>query len=168
MSNGESAGYGYDAHGKVYPYGSLRQSPPKNNALIPTGATISPPESSHNSSDDEEPKRRRGRNLENLAELQAAIRIIKQRKESSPNQSSPRLEIALDALTNAQAFGNRYDLGASFSAAIQNASAILGEQSGLKPRLDTKQSSRQVPASGSGGATAPISKVAQAAKKRPH
>jgi hypothetical protein len=66
----------------------------------------------------------------------------------------PRTEIVPDAPTrrtkaNAQAFGNRYDFGASLNAAIQNASAILVDQSGLKPRLDTKQSSRQVPASGS-------------------
>jgi hypothetical protein len=52
---------------------------------------------------------------------------------------------------NTQEFGSRYDFGASLSAAIQNASAILGEQGDLKPRLDTKQSSRQVPASGSDG-----------------
>jgi hypothetical protein len=48
--------------------------------------------------------------------------------------------------TNGQAFGNRYDFGASLNAAIQSASAILGEQSGLSARPDTKQSSREVPA----------------------
>jgi Carbohydrate/starch-binding module (family 21) len=70
-----------------------------------------------------------------------------------------RAEIVPDAPTrrtkaNTQAFGNRYDFGASLSAAIQNASAIFGERSGLEPRWDTKQSSCQVPAFGSGGATA--------------
>jgi hypothetical protein len=84
----------------------------------------------------------------------------------------PRTEIVPDAPTrrtkvNAQAFGNRYDFGASLSAAIQNASAVLGEQSGLKPRLDTKQSSRQVPALRSGAATAPVAKVSQAGKSTP-
>jgi hypothetical protein len=84
----------------------------------------------------------------------------------------PRPEIVPDAPTrrtkaNTQAFGNRYDFGASLNAAIQNASAILGDQSGLTPRLDTKPSSRQVPASGSGGVIAPRSKVTQAAKNTP-
>jgi Carbohydrate/starch-binding module (family 21) len=52
---------------------------------MPTGAMMSPPESLQNSSDDEQTNRRRGRELENLAELQAAIRIIEQRREGSPN-----------------------------------------------------------------------------------
>jgi hypothetical protein len=81
----------------------------------------------------------------------------------------PRVEIVPDAPTrrtklNTQAFGNRYDFGASLSVAIQNA---LGERSGLKSRLDTKQSSRQVSALGSGGVTAPVSKVLQAGKSTP-
>jgi Carbohydrate/starch-binding module (family 21) len=100
MSNGDSSGNGYDSQSRVDPYGSLRQSPPpKTNMLIPTGATISPPESSHNSSDDEEPNNGRGRNLENLAELQAAISILQQRKESSPNrgdEENTRARLALD------------------------------------------------------------------------
>jgi hypothetical protein len=84
----------------------------------------------------------------------------------------PRAEIVPDALTrrtkvNTQAFGNRYDFGASLSVAIQNASRILGERSGLKSRLDTNQSSRQVSALGSGGVTAPVSKVLQAGKSMP-
>ncbi len=100
LSNGDSSGNGYDSQSRVDPYGSLRQSPPpKTNMLIPTGATISPPESSHNSSDDEESNNGRGRNLENLAELQAAISILQQRKESSPNrgnEESTRARLALD------------------------------------------------------------------------
>ena len=56
-----------------------------NNALIPTGAMISPPDSSHNSSDDEESNRGRTRQLDNLAELQAAIQQIELRREGSPN-----------------------------------------------------------------------------------
>lgn len=50
---------------------------------------MSPPDSSQNSSDDEaSSRRRRGRHLENLAELQAAIRIIEQHRESSPNRTN--------------------------------------------------------------------------------
>ena len=69
--------------------GSLRQSPsPLNDLQMPTGAVISPPDSSTNSSDDETNlKRGRVRELENLAELQAAIRIIEQHRESSPNRA---------------------------------------------------------------------------------
>jgi hypothetical protein len=47
---------------------------------IPAGAVISPPDSQQNSSDEEETKGSRGRQLENLAELQAAIRIIEQQR----------------------------------------------------------------------------------------
>jgi len=69
---------------------SVRQSPPPaaEQSKIPPGAIISPPDSAINSSDDEEIKLEgsRGRELENLAELQAAIREIEQRKESSPSR----------------------------------------------------------------------------------
>ena len=70
--------------------GSLRQSPPPvtNETQIPAGAVISPPDSAQNSSDEEDTKGSRGRQLENLAELQAAIRIIEQRRESSPNRKA--------------------------------------------------------------------------------
>lgn len=69
---------------------SVRQSPPPaaEQSKIPPGAIISPPDSALNSSDDEELKVEgsRGRELENLAELQAAIREIEQRKERSPSR----------------------------------------------------------------------------------
>ncbi|KAJ5173060.1 hypothetical protein N7492_005653 [Penicillium capsulatum] len=67
----------------VDPHASLRQSPPPlNNAAIPPGAVISPPESAPNSSDEESPYRRdQGINLE---ELEAAVRSIEPRKDSSP------------------------------------------------------------------------------------
>ena len=66
---------------------SLRQSPPPvNDARIPTGAVISPPDSGQNSSDDEENiKFGRSRELENMAELQAAISVITQHRDGSPN-----------------------------------------------------------------------------------
>lgn len=79
-------------NGNIDPNGSLRQSPPPaNNLLIPTGATISPPESAHNSSDDEDIYRRRGRELENLEELQEAIKAIEQRREGSPNRTKDEI-----------------------------------------------------------------------------
>lgn len=64
--------------------GRIRSPPPVNTSLVHTGSIISPPESLHNSSDEEDNARGRGRELENLAELQAAIRTIEQRKDGSP------------------------------------------------------------------------------------
>lgn len=80
---------------------SLRQSPPPvtDDAQIPAGVVISPPDSASNSSDDEETKEERGRQLENLAELQAAIRVIEQHRESSPNRTTGEGSKANQALT---------------------------------------------------------------------
>lgn len=67
---------------------SIHQSPPPvNNAIIPPGALVSPPDSMPTSSDDEgSPRRARGRPLKKLAELQEAIRNIEQRRASSPER----------------------------------------------------------------------------------
>lgn len=64
---------------------SLRQSPPPvNDAKIPTGAVISPPDSTQNSSeDDEEPRRGPSRRLAKLEDLQQAIRSIEQHRGAS-------------------------------------------------------------------------------------
>ena len=55
---------------------------------MPAGAVISPPDSKENSSEDEDEKRMptHDRAIENLEELQAAIRIIGQHRESSPDR----------------------------------------------------------------------------------
>ncbi|MCJ1283546.1 hypothetical protein MMC26_002876 [Xylographa opegraphella] len=68
--------------------GNPRQFSPLLSGLgIPTGAAMSPPDSAQNSSDEEtNVKTGRTRELENLAELQAAIRIIEQHRESSPTR----------------------------------------------------------------------------------
>ncbi|MCJ1405134.1 hypothetical protein MMC11_008360 [Xylographa trunciseda] len=64
-----------------------RFSPLLSGLTIPTGAAMSPPDSAQNSSDEETNIRTgRTRELENLAELQAAIRIIEQHRESSPTR----------------------------------------------------------------------------------
>ncbi|KAI2725989.1 CAZyme family CBM21 [Penicillium roqueforti] len=69
----------------IDPHASLRQSPPPiSNAILPPGAVISPPESGPNSSDEESP-RRRGDGVR-YDELQAAVRSIKVRRESSPER----------------------------------------------------------------------------------
>ena len=70
-----------------------------NEKQIPAGAVISPPDSTNNSSDDEETKGPRSRQLDNLAELQAAIRIIEQRREISPNRKAQDVSKVNQALT---------------------------------------------------------------------
>lgn len=57
-----------------------------DDSQLPAGAVISPPDSAQNSSDDEDTKGR-GRELENEAELRAAIREIEQHREGSPSRS---------------------------------------------------------------------------------
>ncbi|MCJ1473071.1 hypothetical protein MMC13_001720 [Lambiella insularis] len=64
-----------------------RAAPLLSRLSLPTDAAISPPDSAQNSSDEETSMRTgRIRQLENLAELQAAIRIIEQHRESSPTR----------------------------------------------------------------------------------
>ncbi|KAK2756726.1 hypothetical protein FQN54_005172 [Arachnomyces sp. PD_36] len=77
-------------HHAVDPHDSVKQSPPPvNDALIPTGAIISPPESICNSSDEEEDTVKRGKDKEIMAELQAAIQSIETtRKESSGTEKT--------------------------------------------------------------------------------
>jgi Carbohydrate/starch-binding module (family 21) len=78
---------------------SLRQSPPPvtDDASIPSGAVLSPPDSVQNSSDEEDKARRR--ELSNLAELQAAIKNIRQHRESSPNRQAISVVKANQVLT---------------------------------------------------------------------
>ena len=66
---------------------------------IPAGAVISPPDSTQNSSDDEETKESRGRDLETLENLKAAISFIEQRRESSPNRTAQEASKVNQALT---------------------------------------------------------------------
>ncbi|KAJ5499297.1 phosphatase regulatory subunit [Penicillium expansum] len=69
----------------IDPHTSLRQSPPPiSNAIIPPGAVISPPESGPNSSDEESPHRS-GEGVK-FDELEAAVRSIRLRRESSPER----------------------------------------------------------------------------------
>jgi hypothetical protein len=86
----EALGDGPD-QSAVRPSPSLHQSPPPvSDSAIPVGAIISPPDSNQNSSDDEagKSKERRGRRLENLAELQEAIRVIEQQRGCSPDRNA--------------------------------------------------------------------------------
>ncbi|ELR05386.1 hypothetical protein VC83_05792 [Pseudogymnoascus destructans] len=66
---------------------NLRKSPPPvtDESKLPSGVILSPPESAQNSSDDEDSGKPRGRQIEKLSELQAAIRNIAQHRASSPS-----------------------------------------------------------------------------------
>ncbi|CAI7612696.1 unnamed protein product [Penicillium pancosmium] len=71
----------------IDPHASLRQSPPPlNNAAIPPGAVISPPESTQNSDEESSPV-----GDIKLEELEAAVRSIEQRRESSPEREPKRM-----------------------------------------------------------------------------
>lgn len=73
----------------VDPHASLRQSPPpRNNAVIPAGAIISPPESAGNSSDEETSPRTVRRPLP-VEKLDAAIRSLQ--SERAPKGEQDRL-----------------------------------------------------------------------------
>lgn len=74
------------------------REPAPNRPVVITDITISP-ESPQNSSDDE-PRTKRGRvrELENLAELQAAIRTIEQHRMSSPDRKSEETKQARTTL----------------------------------------------------------------------
>ncbi len=67
--------------------------------------------------------------------------------------------------TNGQAFGNRYDFGASLSAAIQAANSVLGDRSGLtmKPSSKKQPAKRFIP-----DAEEPSSPITMASKRAPN
>ena len=77
---------------------NTRKSSPK--ALdIPASSPMSPPDSKENSSDEDLVAREgRARELENLAELQAAIRTIEQHRESSPERMDAEARKSKEAL----------------------------------------------------------------------
>ncbi|KAI9754848.1 MAG: rRNA biogenesis protein rrp5 [Chaenotheca gracillima] len=84
-----------DARGSARISESLRQSPPpRSDAIMPIGAVVSPPESSHASSDDDESPQKRGRELENLEELQLAIRNIELHRAASPDRAKEEMRQA--------------------------------------------------------------------------
>ncbi|KFZ19537.1 hypothetical protein V502_03598 [Pseudogymnoascus sp. VKM F-4520 (FW-2644)] len=79
---------------------NLRKSPPPvtDESKLPTGVILSPPESAQNSSDDEESRKPRGRQIEKLSELQAAIRNIAQHRASSPSDDDTETKHAVKPL----------------------------------------------------------------------
>lgn len=82
----------------VDPSTSIQQSPPPlNDALIPTGAIISPPESLSNSSDEEEDgAKTKGGNV--MAELQTAIRPIGQARPATPGSGNEKIEASTNGV----------------------------------------------------------------------
>ncbi|ORY59164.1 putative phosphatase regulatory subunit-domain-containing protein [Pseudomassariella vexata] len=75
--------------------GPIRQSPPPigDARSMPPGAIISPPESQSSSEDEGATGDSRGRQIENLKELQDAISAIPQHRESSPNRRTPAIDV---------------------------------------------------------------------------
>lgn len=92
-------GPSHDTNSCLTASSSLRQSPPPitNETKMPIGVVMSPPDSTQNS--DEEDNGRRGRNVENLEELQAAIRVIEQHRESSPLRTSSEVQRLTHAIS---------------------------------------------------------------------
>ncbi|KFY07498.1 hypothetical protein V492_07090 [Pseudogymnoascus sp. VKM F-4246] len=80
---------------------NLRKSPPPvtDESKLPSGVILSPPESAQNSSDDEESGKPRGRQIEKLSELQAAIRTIAQHRASSPSDDDTETKHAGKSLS---------------------------------------------------------------------
>jgi Carbohydrate/starch-binding module (family 21) len=107
---------------------SVRQSPPPvNDHTIPTGAVISPPDSTQNSSEDDDEdaaKRGRNRSLENLAELQAVIKGLEQRRQGSPSAQEEigrlKLQLTLPSMDPAGDSPASPNKGASLSRHISH------------------------------------------------
>ncbi|KFY71943.1 hypothetical protein V499_07915 [Pseudogymnoascus sp. VKM F-103] len=80
---------------------NLRKSPPPvtDESKLPSGVILSPPESAQNSSDDEESEKPRGRQIEKLSELQAAIRNLAQHRASSPSDDDTEAKHAGKSLS---------------------------------------------------------------------
>ncbi|KAJ5899636.1 hypothetical protein N7495_004380 [Penicillium taxi] len=102
----------------------LRQSPPPlNNAAIPPGAIMSPPESALNSSDEECSSLQQGINIE---ELTAAVKGIEQRKPTSPDMG-PADEFGTEAPSSSSQSPSR-----SIPTSISTSSSA---KDNLKPSL---------------------------------
>ncbi|KAF7908927.1 uncharacterized protein EAE98_006221 [Botrytis deweyae] len=92
-------GPSHDTNSSLIASSSLRKSPPPvtDETKMPIGVVMSPPDSTQNS--DEEDNGLRGRKLENLEELQAAIRVIEQHRESSPKRASSEIQKLTQAIS---------------------------------------------------------------------
>ncbi|KAK6610379.1 protein phosphatase regulator [Botrytis cinerea] len=92
-------GPSHDTNSSLIASSSLRKSPPPvtDETKMPIGVVMSPPDSTQNS--DEEDNGLRGRKLENLEELQAAIRVIEQHRESSPKRASSEIQRLTQAIS---------------------------------------------------------------------
>ena len=128
---------------KSSPNGKPNQHPPTR-PIITTGAVIPGPESSQSSSDDEHnSKRGRVRELENLSELQAAIRIIEQHRQSSPDWRSEETKQARMTLG--------LDLGRS-----EHVTKDLYVKTDMSPRLPLSAEARKISHSRSSTAASPL------------
>jgi hypothetical protein len=68
---------------------------------------------------------------------------------------------------NGQAFGNRYDFGASLSAAIQAANSALGERSGLSMKPSAKKQQRKLFVTDADETTSPLTITSNQSLSKP-
>jgi hypothetical protein len=68
---------------------------------------------------------------------------------------------------NGQAFGNRYDFGASLSAAIQAANSALGERSGLSMKPSAKKQQRKLFVTDADETTSPLTMTSNQSLSKP-
>jgi hypothetical protein len=68
---------------------------------------------------------------------------------------------------NGQAFGNRYDFGASLSAAIQAANSALGERSGLSMKPSAKKQQRKMFITDADETTSPLTMTSNQSLSKP-
>lgn len=118
----------------IDPHASLRQSPPPlNNAVIPPGAVISPPESAPNSSDEESPYQ--GESLK-LEELEAAVRSIEQRREHSPERMGPAEQLGTEAQSSSSLPSPTLDLKPNHLRLSKEARKIAHSRSSTETAID--------------------------------
>ncbi|KAJ5679251.1 hypothetical protein N7462_007495 [Penicillium macrosclerotiorum] len=122
----------------IDPHASLRQSPPPlNNASIPPGAVISPPESAPNS-DEESPCHGSAIKLE---ELEAAVRSIEQRKESSPERESmgPAKELGTEARSSSSVATHSPQSKPNYLRLSKESRKIAHSRSSTETAIDLKR-----------------------------
>lgn len=132
---------------------SIRQSPPPvtDGRAMPNGAIISPPESQSNSDDDDLPEMR-GRKIENLHELHAAISQIPQHRSSSPTKSKQdagdlivlpsQTAILADSLHHSFSAISLDDMG-SMSRMISHSRSITEPNAKLTQPIDTSMTASE-------------------------
>ena len=118
--------------------GSIRQSPPPvtDGRAMPKGALLSPPESASGSDEDELPEMR-GREIENLRELQDAISQIPQHRSASPSKNTTSAGDLLILPSQADAISEtlQQSLNTSSAEPLGNHRRISHTRSATDPKI---------------------------------